>query len=150
MAKNRKCLQVTYAEGKFFGRVSESSVTSQKAGSEQKEEPRGAGQGRTRPGTAPWGRLARLMPWTPSQLGTQHCCHHQRWVSVFYLRFAIASPGYDSWWENLLANSKSVVHISVAYIHMPVVIKRRYLVSYTSTVAIKSFFLLRITQKGLF
>lgn len=117
MAKNRKCLQVTYAEEKFFGRVSESSVTPQKAGSEQKEEPRGAGQQRTWPGTAPWGSLARLMPWTPSLLGTQHCCHHQQWVSVFYLRFAIASPGYDSWWENLLANSKSVVHISAASGH---------------------------------
>lgn len=114
MAKNRKCLQVTYAEEKIFGRVSESS---QKAGSEQRQEPRVAGQQRTQPGTAPQGSLARLMPWAPSLLGTQHCCHHQQWVSVFYLRFSIASPVCDSWWENLLANSKSVVHISAASGH---------------------------------
>ena len=59
MAKNRKCLQETYAEEKIFERVSESS---QKAGSEQRQEPRVAGQQRTRPGTAPRGSLARLMP----------------------------------------------------------------------------------------
>lgn len=117
MGKNRKCLQVTYAEEKFFGRVSESSMTPQKAGSEQRQESRVAGRQRTRPATVPWGSLARLMPWTPSLLGTQHCCHRQQRVSVFYLRFSIASPGCDSWWENLSANSKSVVHISAASGH---------------------------------